>query len=203
MTEDKLKRNNVKHATIRDGDDVWHIECRFDDGQKFPAVIIDKTIINAEFIAEDILTMLTGKRYRSFTKENFELKLKLDKLEKDHADYLKLLYQAKEIILKQMDIIKNLKQESDKEYIKYLINRLREEGSAYTNEIINLNSQAGILLSIISELKEALKFYANKKHIHKTGSGKSSFAGIFLTGNQGNEYLIECGDYAKTALEGK
>jgi hypothetical protein len=29
------------YATVRDGFDEWHVECRFDDGQKFAAVHVD------------------------------------------------------------------------------------------------------------------------------------------------------------------
>lgn len=32
----------VQFATVRDGGDEWHIECRFKDGQKFAAVTVDK-----------------------------------------------------------------------------------------------------------------------------------------------------------------
>ena len=32
----------VTYATIRDGDDELHIECRFSDGQKFAAITVDK-----------------------------------------------------------------------------------------------------------------------------------------------------------------
>lgn len=31
----------VIFCTVRDGDDEWHIECRFDDGQKFAAITVD------------------------------------------------------------------------------------------------------------------------------------------------------------------
>ncbi len=32
----------VVEATVRDGDDEWHIECRFSDGQKIAAVTVDR-----------------------------------------------------------------------------------------------------------------------------------------------------------------
>jgi len=32
----------ILFTTVRDGDDEWHIECRFSDGQKFAAVKVDK-----------------------------------------------------------------------------------------------------------------------------------------------------------------
>ena len=32
----------IIYATVRDGDDVWDLECRFSDGQKYAAVQIDK-----------------------------------------------------------------------------------------------------------------------------------------------------------------
>lgn len=32
----------VTSATVRDGGDEWHIECRFSDGQKFAAITVDR-----------------------------------------------------------------------------------------------------------------------------------------------------------------
>jgi hypothetical protein len=46
----------VIHATVRDADDEWHIECRFNDGQKFAAVRVDKGHeALADFIAKAII----------------------------------------------------------------------------------------------------------------------------------------------------
>jgi hypothetical protein len=50
----------VTQATVRDGDTEWHVECRFDDGQKFAAVTVDKVIDNAEGLAEKIAGILNG-----------------------------------------------------------------------------------------------------------------------------------------------
>jgi len=52
---------NLIKAGIRDTVDEWHIECRFADGQKFQAIIIDKTICNSEQLAEDILVLINEK----------------------------------------------------------------------------------------------------------------------------------------------
>lgn len=44
---------------VRDGGDFWHLECRFDDGQKFAAVQVDKA---HERLADEIAAYLnTGK----------------------------------------------------------------------------------------------------------------------------------------------
>lgn len=45
-------------ATVRDGDAEWHVECRFEDGQKFAAVTVDKEIDQAEAVAERIAHMI-------------------------------------------------------------------------------------------------------------------------------------------------
>lgn len=52
-------RHGVKHATIRatDEDDVLHVECRFDDGQKYAAVEVSGH--RAEELADTILSALT------------------------------------------------------------------------------------------------------------------------------------------------
>lgn len=48
---DRPREPVVTYATIRDGCDEWHLECRFSDGQKFAAVIVDKDF---EGLAEQI-----------------------------------------------------------------------------------------------------------------------------------------------------
>jgi len=57
---DGIERNyvvepTVKYATVRDGDDEWHVECRFSDGQKYAAVTVDKPF---EKLAHKIATFL-------------------------------------------------------------------------------------------------------------------------------------------------
>ncbi|ANI78994.1 hypothetical protein [Sphingobium sp. EP60837] len=47
----------VQCATVRDGDDEWHIECRFKDGQKFAAIIVDK---DHEDLADWIAAAITA-----------------------------------------------------------------------------------------------------------------------------------------------
>lgn len=44
--------NNIKYATIRDVDDQLHIEGRFDNGEKFMVITIDKKWTLAERFAE-------------------------------------------------------------------------------------------------------------------------------------------------------
>ena len=46
---------SVVYATVRDGGEYWHIECRFDDGQKFAAVLVD---IEFEALADKIARAL-------------------------------------------------------------------------------------------------------------------------------------------------
>jgi hypothetical protein len=36
-----VRDHGVTHAAVRDGEDEWHIECRFADGTKFAAVHVD------------------------------------------------------------------------------------------------------------------------------------------------------------------
>lgn len=49
----------VKHATIREAENTLDIECRFEDGQKFAAVRIDKIIDNAEELAQKVIEFIT------------------------------------------------------------------------------------------------------------------------------------------------
>lgn len=52
----------VRYATVRDGRDEWHIECRFKDGQKFAAVTVDKEHEDlADWIASAITTLMEGE----------------------------------------------------------------------------------------------------------------------------------------------
>jgi hypothetical protein len=48
----------VVSATVRDGDDEWHIECRFDDGQKYAAIRVDK---EQEDLADAICAFLNAR----------------------------------------------------------------------------------------------------------------------------------------------
>lgn len=45
----------VIYATVRDAGDEWHIECRFDDGEKSAAVRVD---IEHEALADQICRAL-------------------------------------------------------------------------------------------------------------------------------------------------
>lgn len=52
----------VRYATVRDGGDEWHIECRFKDGQKFAAVTVDKEHEDlADWIASAITALMKGE----------------------------------------------------------------------------------------------------------------------------------------------
>lgn len=52
----------VQYATVRDGGDEWHIECRFKDGQKFAAVTVDKEHEDlADWIAAAITALMEGE----------------------------------------------------------------------------------------------------------------------------------------------
>lgn len=53
------KEPQVISATVRDGDDEWHIECRFSDGQKFAAIRVDKSF---EKLAHQICADLNNDR---------------------------------------------------------------------------------------------------------------------------------------------
>ncbi len=54
----------ITHCGVRDGDDEYHIECRFDDGQKFAAVKVDGEFpLLAEFIAA-FLNVAAGNECR-------------------------------------------------------------------------------------------------------------------------------------------
>lgn len=49
----------LRSCGVRDGGDFWHLECRFEDGQKFAAVQVDKA---HEKLADEIAAFLnTGK----------------------------------------------------------------------------------------------------------------------------------------------
>lgn len=51
----------VRYATVRDGGDEWHIECRFKDGQKFAAITVDKEHEDlADWIAAAITALMEG-----------------------------------------------------------------------------------------------------------------------------------------------
>jgi len=52
----------VKNATIRETEDTLDIECRFEDGQKFAAIQIDKTIDIAEELAQKIIEFITENK---------------------------------------------------------------------------------------------------------------------------------------------
>ncbi len=41
MTEPKVIHATVREAVDDDGETVWHIECRFADGQKFAPIKVD------------------------------------------------------------------------------------------------------------------------------------------------------------------
>ena len=48
---------SLKYCTVREGDEEWHLECRFSDGQKYAAIWVD-----GEFpqLAERVASLLNG-----------------------------------------------------------------------------------------------------------------------------------------------
>lgn len=54
----KREEPTVTYATVRDGDDEWHIECRFSDGQKYAAIRVD---LPFEYLADEICAWLNEK----------------------------------------------------------------------------------------------------------------------------------------------
>lgn len=56
----KEKEPRVNFATVRDGDDELHIECRFWDGQKIAAIVVDREFPQ---LAQDIANYLSRKDY--------------------------------------------------------------------------------------------------------------------------------------------
>ena len=48
----------VIYATVRDGDDVWDIECRCSDGQKYAVIEVDKPF---ESLAHEIAEWLNER----------------------------------------------------------------------------------------------------------------------------------------------
>lgn len=63
MDDPKALAARLLGVTVRDGDDSWHLECRFaDDGQKFAAVEVAKDAPGAESIAHNIAHMLLAGR---------------------------------------------------------------------------------------------------------------------------------------------
>lgn len=55
--EPKFIHATVRHAYTNEGYEEWHIECRFDDGQKFPAVTVD---LEFEELAHKIAKFLSN-----------------------------------------------------------------------------------------------------------------------------------------------
>jgi hypothetical protein len=50
----------VVRATVRDGDDAWHVECRFSDGQKFAAIHVDREHEGLAHVIAEALNALSG-----------------------------------------------------------------------------------------------------------------------------------------------
>lgn len=51
----------VKNATVREAEDAFHIECRFDDGQKYAAIQVD---LENEALAHWICELLNWEENR-------------------------------------------------------------------------------------------------------------------------------------------
>ena len=56
--EGSSEEPEINYTTVKDGDDVWHIECRFQDGQKYAAITVDKPLEN---LADRISAFLNGQ----------------------------------------------------------------------------------------------------------------------------------------------
>lgn len=73
----------VLKATIRETDDEFHIECRFFDGQKFSAAIIDKVVPEAQDLAIMICDCLQCKIQQMFQRSEI-----IGIIEKPYGEHL-------------------------------------------------------------------------------------------------------------------
>ena len=51
---------SLKYCTVREGDDEWHLECRFSDGQKYAAILVDG---ECPRLAERVASLLNGNTW--------------------------------------------------------------------------------------------------------------------------------------------
>lgn len=51
---------SLKYCTVREGDDEWHLECRFSDGQKYAAIRVDGACPR---LAERVASLLNGNTW--------------------------------------------------------------------------------------------------------------------------------------------
>jgi hypothetical protein len=58
---------------VRDGGDFWHLECRFDDGQKFAAVQVS---IEHEKLADEIAAYLNTRKEREQVQGLAEIRIR-------------------------------------------------------------------------------------------------------------------------------
>lgn len=60
MSEPLEPEPEIIYATVRDGYDEWHIECRFADGQKYAAVKVSREFENLAHRICDYLNRSAG-----------------------------------------------------------------------------------------------------------------------------------------------
>lgn len=58
----------VTSATVREADDEWHIECQFNDGQKYVAIKVD---IDCEQLAEVISAFLNSQEFQKLQSDRY------------------------------------------------------------------------------------------------------------------------------------
>ena len=51
---------SLKYCTVREGNDEWHLECRFSDGQKYAAILVDG---ECPRLAERVASLLNGNTW--------------------------------------------------------------------------------------------------------------------------------------------
>lgn len=75
--------NKILKTSVRETDDEFHVECIFFDGQKFSAVIVDKSVPEAQNLVMTICDLLQSNilsrsnnpyLVKSNTRENLEIK---------------------------------------------------------------------------------------------------------------------------------
>lgn len=137
----------VLKATIRETDDEFHIECRFFDGQKFSAVIIDKAIPGAQNLAMVLANFLQDD---IFSRDNLCGK-KSDELERLQAESeeLKTLLKCRDSQLKDMHEI------ADK-YI-HIVNIPELKILALPNQIDSIMAMRGIQLARYKQALEKIE----------------------------------------------
>lgn len=79
------------YVTIRDGGDDWHLECRFPDGQKYAAVLVD---IENKKLAHLICDFLNTRAQPKYKRVDLHKEKIADPVIKDHMSYSKIYNEA-------------------------------------------------------------------------------------------------------------